>query len=276
MLEYAAELVKHKELPANALGEIIHDLERYFPELTATLGGQGAKASHALMAALNLKEAEANTKTALKRIDEVFGTSALTVGEALKATEFAVVHSTGTQKQMFESLEGSLRKRLDQEVYAAKEAAKAQIQALHDVQLGVEAGTTSWGSYEQAVNKWAKELPTRVQDGAETMEQGIAAINKMLEGELTALGAPKSVGQALVTGKMPTAKQFFKEGLAGGGLMQIGQPGEAGHDTVPLNVAGLPIAVAPGEQVAVFNRHQLPIVNAALAGMGGLPACSRR
>ncbi len=37
---------------------------------------------------------------------------------------------------------------------------------------------------------------------------------------------------------------------------------------MPLNVGGMPIVVAPGEQVAVFNRHQLPVVNEALAGYG--------
>lgn len=61
-----------------------------------------------------------------------------------------------------------------------------------------------------------------------------------------------------------------------GGLMQIGRPGEAGRDSVPLDVGGTPIVVAPGEQVAVFNRHQLPIVNAALAAYGGLPGLFER
>ena len=32
--------------------------------------------------------------------------------------------------------------------------------------------------------------------------------------------------------------------------MQIGHPGQGGHDSVPLNVGGMPVMVAPGEQVA--------------------------
>ena len=62
-------------------------------------------------------------------------------------------------------------------------------------------------------------------------------------------------------------------GHAGGGLIQIGRPGAAGQDTVKLNAGGVPIAVGEGEQVAVFNRHQAPIMNEALSrmGYGGLP-----
>lgn len=67
-------------------------------------------------------------------------------------------------------------------------------------------------------------------------------------------------------------------GAARGTLMNIGTPGVPGHDSVPLNVGGTPITVAPGEQVAVFNRHQQPIVNAALAmaGYGGLNGLFRK
>jgi hypothetical protein len=62
-------------------------------------------------------------------------------------------------------------------------------------------------------------------------------------------------------------------GAAAGALYQIGQPGQAGRDSVPMTVGSTPIVVAPGEQVAVFNRHQAPIVNDALAAQGydGLP-----
>lgn len=89
------------------------------------------------------------------------------------------------------------------------------------------------------------------------------------------LSLPQLVGLARL--QQSTAQYFASQGPGGvgdaarGALFQIGQPGQAGRDTVPLNVGGMPIMVAPGEQVAVFNRHQLPIVNAALAGYGGLP-----
>jgi len=57
---------------------------------------------------------------------------------------------------------------------------------------------------------------------------------------------------------------------AGGALMQIGMPGATGYDTIPLNVAGTPVMVGSGEQVAVLNRHQQAFLNTVLSPMGGL------
>lgn len=117
--------------------------------------------------------------------------------------------------------------------------------------------------------------------GVLTSAQGAAAIQKNLNSVLSAFGAKPIPLPALVAseGKNPLGAFVPSKGgtighgatAAGGGLFQIGQPGERGYDSVPLNVGGMPITVAPGEQVAVFNRHQLPVVNAALAGFGGLP-----
>jgi hypothetical protein len=285
MLAYATELVQRKELPANALGEIIHQLERYFPELTATLAKQGANTSRELTAALNLKQAEANTQAALKNIDVAFGTSALTVGQALKATEYAVAHSTGAKKHYWEEELSALQHATEEQKKAVKASAAAQLESLRNLGLGLKTGVTSWETYANGVTAWSEKLSERVSDGIESLAQGISTINKMLEGELKGLGAPAEVVGALVTGKKgvtlkanpvnpsPSAGEGGPPlaGHAAGGLLQIGRPGDAGRDTVGLNVGGLPIAVAPGEQVAVFNRHQLPIVNAALAPMGGLP-----
>lgn len=60
---------------------------------------------------------------------------------------------------------------------------------------------------------------------------------------------------------------------ARGGAVRV--PGRGVEDTVPLSVNGaLSAVVAPGEDLVVFNRHQRPLVDQALAavyGVGGLP-----
>ena len=115
-------------------------------------------------------------------------------------------------------------------------------------------------AFSGAANKGGKGL----QDLLKTVNH---ALKLLKQPQLSAL----QVATAPVAAAGNALGSFFGSGFAAGGLMQIGQPGQAGRDSVPLNVGGTPIMVAPGEQVAVFNRHQLPIVNAALAPVGGLP-----
>lgn len=110
---------------------------------------------------------------------------------------------------------------------------------------------------------------TVTQGGGEGLRDLIRSVNSALKllGQKPLTGLQVSV-MGLTAGK---EAQLTGRGAASGALWQIGQPGQAGRDSVPLNVAGIPVMVAPGEQVAVFNRHQLPIVNQALASYGGLP-----
>lgn len=105
--------------------------------------------------------------------------------------------------------------------------------------------------------------------------KGIKAINDALDASLLALGASKSAIKTL--GPVVSAEVFTgftlptgPLGKATGGLIQIGQPGERGRDTVGMSVGGHSIAVGAGEQVAVFNHDQQRVMNARLADMGGL------
>lgn len=80
----------------------------------------------------------------------------------------------------------------------------------------------------------------------------------------------KDIGGAL--GKGPQGLP----GRARGGLVGFGTPGGAGRDTIPANIGGQNVAVGSGEVAAVFNRHQLPVLNARLSDMGGLPGFFKR
>jgi TP901 family phage tail tape measure protein len=61
-----------------------------------------------------------------------------------------------------------------------------------------------------------------------------------------------------------------RKGHAQGGLVQIGRNGEKGIDSVPLDVSGTPILVAPGEQVAILTHDQQTFLNDRLDDVGGL------
>jgi hypothetical protein len=131
------------------------------------------------------------------------------------------------------------------------------IQAFKDLQGGVvptgDATATALYNAFQAMGVNANELASAL---------GIKPIKLKLT---------KLPGQQFAT---PTGAGATPRGVASrfakGALLQIGQPGAAGQDTVPMNVGGVPILVGAGEQVAVFNRHQQAYLDQRLAREGGL------
>lgn len=240
MLEYAAGLEANKTLPKGALAGMIRALEQQFPGLSSYLAQQGAGMAAQFAKTLELREARGRLTQAMDAIAAIFpvaNTHTISGAEKmLSELNFVIAHAAGPMKESARALAAPLR----------------------------EAIETEW--------RLAKEVGTRE----------IAALNAELRKELKELGSPEIslIGKGAPSGGVggtpfsspsgPPLKGALG-GAAQGALFQIGAPGTAGHDTVPLNVGGLPIMVAPGEQVAVFNRHQLPIVNQALAGYGGLP-----
>lgn len=279
MIAYAAELEHQGKLGKGSVGVIIKDLEQEFPQLEAYLRAHGHSTGVAFADALSLKAAQESLHGTLHSIEMEWGLTYSNIAQTEKDLLYTIQHTHGVEKELAEQelkeVQTKYATQWRERAQLVKDSAHEQEEAIHRLSVNMpNLGEPGFTKYGDMVTQWTEHLSERVGNGVETLEQGVTKINKMLEGELTELGAPKSVGHALVTGKMPTAKQFFTEspvGHAVGGLVQIGQPGMAGHDTVPLNIGGQGIMVGEGEQVAVFNRHQLPIVNAALADMGGLP-----
>lgn len=152
--------------------------------------------------------------------------------------------------------------------------------------------------HQKDMEAWVQTLVTQMAAGGQVSAQGANAILTPLNQALKELGqkpvslvslaaAVQATNQQQANGLgagLPTLPGTLgsqvslpgsKPGAASGALYQIGASGQAGRDTVPLNVAGTPVMVGNGEQVAVFNRHQQPIVNMALSllgydGMAGL------
>lgn len=114
------------------------------------------------------------------------------------------------------------------------------------------------------------------------VNRGISAIVDNLNKALKALHvhgaavALSDVGAAIgnVAGNVAGAAV---PGQAKGGLQRV--RGHGVQDTVPLAIGGaIRAKVAPGEDLAVFNRHQRPLVDAAVAekyGVAGLPGFFR-
>jgi hypothetical protein len=290
MIEYAAELEAKKTLPQGAMRSVIQAIEHEFPQLANYIKAQGFETAKGFTAAMKLTEAETNTKTTLHSIEQHFDLMGLNVGTAMKDLEYIIAHTTGEQnkiaKEKLSELTYDNAHQWDAMTAKVKQSAHEQATAIHNLSTELPIlGAPGYEKYVGLVQKWAEGLSERVTAGVESLHTGISQINKMLEGELSALGAPKEIAANLITGKgginlrgglgkgVPLEEGQPVPGAAQGALFQIGAPGAGGRDTVGLNVGGLPIAVGAGEQVAVFNRHQQPIVNDALAaaGYGGLP-----
>jgi hypothetical protein len=150
---------------------------------------------------------------------------------------------------------------------------------LHTQQL------TANSQHRRDLEAWVQTLVTQMSAGGSVSVQGANAILTPLNQALKELGqkpvslvslsaavtaATPQLGAGLPTlpGVLGSQVSLPGSGAASGALYQIGAAGHAGRDTVPLNVAGTPVMVGSGEQVAVFNRHQQPIVNMALSMLG--------
>lgn len=251
MLAYATELEHKGVLAKGSVANMIHGLEGLFPGLTSYLASQGSATAGAFAKVFEMREARAKLATTLDEISVQFGTSnADTLTNATKTMSelgYVIAHSKGPLQSAAAQAYGALKETI-----------------LHQLEL------TKGGA-----GNLVEEMNARVALGMESLAQGIATINKELESELGALGAPKEVKSALVTGKkgvnLRESAVPNNFGAAQGALLQVGQEGQRGHDSVPLSVGGMPIVVAPGEQVAVFTHQQQAVANAALGGIGGLP-----
>jgi TP901 family phage tail tape measure protein len=117
---------------------------------------------------------------------------------------------------------------------------KAGLRAFHKLTSGVE---TDFGGMADSVGTSAEAIQSTVNSML-----GQLNVNKALNFEI----------------KHGTFKSIGIPGEAAGGLTRV--PGKGKQDTVPLFLnGGLNAMVAPGEELAVINRHQRPMLDHAVA-----------
>lgn len=135
----------------------------------------------------------------------------------------------------------------------------------------------------------AGDIRASMQAGVINTGQGMKAISDMLGKALKALGGKPlavsdflaDVGPGVVTAQQLVGAGDLSQGgvnspHATGGLIQIGQPGARGRDTIPLNVGGANIRVGAGEKAAVFNAQQQAVADHFMAPVGGLAGMFRK
>ena len=267
MLAYGGELEARGVLPKNAVKKMLGLLEQQFPSLASYLREFGAHLDQQASTSFKLAGASRAVKATLHEIQDYFG---FWHGE----TTHDVKETMGDLEQIIAQRRGPVQK-LAIELVEKTQAGMAAKEKLLRQQWGETWRWVSEHPTSGDIAAFTKRTQELMDSGAITVQEGSEAINRALEKELSTVGLSAKIhtvkGELSIKGA--GAKEIFGAvGKAQGGLLQFGAPGEAGRDSIPLNVGGLPIMVAPGEQVAVFNRHQAPIVNEALAavGYGGL------
>lgn len=284
MVKYAGSLESEGKLPKHAVGKVITGLEQQFPELVAYFREHSLVASAQVAAAMKMHQAETNLASSLNNLRAEWGLFNLdpvvngknwvhNTSLAMQDLRAIIATSTGTAKQdAINHLEELERK--NHEVFGNMAASTKTNMAKWGqfVRGGLEGAAPA---AQQELGKFVARVEEAEHQGAISAQFGAKLIAEATNAELKALGAKEIPIPSLVQGKPKSGTvgaqgAAFGPGFAGGGLMQIGNHGEAGYDTVPMNIGGQNVVVAPGEQVAVFNRHQLPIVNAALGPIGGL------
>lgn len=271
MLGMVKELEKQGRLPQGATQKFIDTLHKQF----GTLGTYSKEAAAKTVAEWDLmKKGGAALKSANDFVGEILGAqkqiplSAKTTedeaGRFFTAGENELLniakHSTGQRHKLAKEAYDELRK-MDREYYGEQNAEAAQ--KLAELNATVKnlshKGRNAFLSEWQSTEKPLKEL---WEAGYLTTQEYTTKMNELVEGELSSLGVkPNAVGKkAAKFGAGPGSTNGLVSGLPTGvGHARgdfIGNPGERGHDDVPIWV---------GRGEAIVNHSQQPYVEIGLA-----------
>ena len=296
MISWAEGLVQNGKLPAKQLDAIIASLEQQFPQLSAFLQAQGLKDSKQVADSQKYTAAQNTLKQSLlqfradwvdyygkNEIDYALNSNNINANAVKAMAYLKNVIATGTHDQRV-AAEAELK--LLKQHWSDSLAAQVTDTRNKFADMGKAMHDHLVPAINQAssnITKLASNIAGAMASGVITTQQGMKDIATALGTTLDAFGVttPKllisgasQIAGLIAAGVPPAAAySYSNRPTAQGGLIPIGQTGQPGRDSVPLNVGGTPIIVAPGEKVAVFNRHQEPIMNRALVreGYAGLP-----
>ena len=231
----------------------------------------------------SLSQLETTIKGNFSQIPSVakltFGNTAQVVNEQLNYLKSVAANSTG-QAKVTALANFSDLKQGTIEYFSQTRENIAQTMTSIVSQTGAGSQSAKQAA-STAFHEMAASIQREMASGVLSVGQGNQLIVKELNQALKALGdkqtlsAPTilslSSGQLAAVASGQVSPGAAASPHATGGLIQLGRPGEAGRDSIPLSAGGTNIVAAPGEQIAVFTRHQQAVANRMLAPVGGLP-----
>lgn len=267
-------LEKEGRLPHDSLARVLSSLKPELEGLPHLAAQTGKETSASLAANLKSQEMLSKLSTVAKEINSnwarEFGLLPVTTHQTLAQAETATntdlgkltdLMRHGTAQQMSEAKDeyAKLAPALKSYLDSAKDAVSTELGALAHQTGPLSAEGVS--KITAAYNALPKSLKEALDNAGGAVQKGIEKINKETSVELKVLGGASGIAGAAVKG-LPK--------LAQGGLLQLGRPGEAGKDTIPLSIGGQNIMAGAGETAAIFTRHQRADVESRLPG--GLPS----
>ena len=124
---------------------------------------------------------------------------------------------------------------------------------------------------DDAMKDATRSIRDAMKDGEISSRKGLELINDLIRQRLGTYGIKGSDAEKIIKAKNHPGDVT---GLAAGGIARVA--GQGLHDSVPLYPQAI---VAPGEDLVVANRHQRPMLDAAVAekyGVAGLPGFFER
>ena len=284
-LAFAQSLEQAGRLPKGATQKMLASIEAEYPSFTKYLGTNAKTAVAAFTANLDFTKAAANTSDALTKMSSDW-----------PPLQKAMTDTAGTFVQKGAAVATVLQNLVSEGGKAGKQAAAdlATLQAASSTSfdLMVTKTVTSTNEMSAAIRGGSKtaadaasaqfqalqqNIYTGMNSGLISTTTGAKLIGQALNAELKLFGGKTIPLVGLDAGSLPLPKSAFavagnspRGHAAGGGLFQIGRAGDGGHDTIPMTIGGQNVMVGSGEVAAVFNRHQVPMINQRLSADGGL------
>jgi TP901 family phage tail tape measure protein len=247
----------------------IKALEKQFPQTKAAM--QGLLTTMSIATHGTVPSLANAVKSAGNDIADKFGDKMKTARDIVQHTtgdarKYAIQNVTRLQTQasgQFDTLERNVAKQQGRMTASIRTGSK---------NLAAVAGE-NFGKFEASVRN-------AMASGVIATSKGMRLITQALNATLKAFGEkPLSLSQisaatpgqlgALASGQVSSGA--FASPHARGGMLPIGRPGYPGRDNIPMNIGGQDVVVGEGETAVIFNRHQMPEVNARFADQGGLP-----
>jgi hypothetical protein len=285
-VKFAQGLERQGRLSKGSAAKLLSGIEQQFPAFERYLGLAGQSGIKQFNKAFTLNTLEHNISTELRKISGDFpqvqkavsdtaGTVEQKSAAAIKALRKIQSDGTGPMKrqatrdinQLASNVMSDLQKTSD---FVISEAGKLAPPIQHGSKQAALAASTNFGNFASNVN-------AAMSSGVLSTQQGAKLINNALNATLHAYGSNRiPIGITVTAAGMKQKGLGTLSHLAGGGVIPIGRPGYPGRDTIPLTVGGNDIMVGEGETAVIFNRHQIPDVNARFADTGGLGGYFRK
>lgn len=264
MIEMSRTLEQQGRLPKGSTDKLINDIEAKYPHLTEFLRAAG----HASMNALNKEfQNQAVIKSVQDQIDNITNLWS-------DAPKIAKTTASDAYQNWATEMDFLKKKMHDSNGAIRQDAINAYNSLLQQQKPIVDAVKDHWvNAVESMHDKGSNNYLDMVYQAVNAMNAMGIDTNKALKAlnvtpvdfKLGAVRAATSSIQKIVSGS-----------LARGGVIQIGQAGQAGRDTIPMRFGEEHVMVAPGEVATVFNRHQMPEVQQRFADVGGLEGFFRQ